>query len=873
VQDWLFLEVIPSPLVSFDGPGNIAGVSPPDPVGDVGPNHYVAMSNLYFAVYDKAGNLLYGPAANNTLWSGFGGDCQSDNAGDPIVLFDQLADRWILTQFTSSGPTYLNCVAVSTSPDPTGTYYRYAVNTGSNFPDYPKYGVWTDGYFISTREFNGGFVGVGAYAIDRAQAIAGNPNPTIISFLVPPGGTPYNVGDGLLPSDLDGSTLPPTGSPNFYVGSMDQGGQYGAPQDALTIWKFDADFATPGNSTFTLTDTVPVAPFDSQFPCSPGSRDCIPQPNTSNRIDILSYRQRPMHRLAYRNFGSHESLVTNQSVEAGSGIAGLRWYEIRDPDGVPTIYQQGTFAPGVTDGIHRWMGSVAMDEAGNMALGYSASDGTSTFPSSWYTGRLAGDPLGTLPQGEGSIIDGTGSQTGSARWGDYTSMNIDPVDDCTFWYVNEYVPTTSSIGWRLRIGAFKFDECGTRDFTLGVTPDSQGICVGTDAVYTADLGSVSGFNDPVTLSATGQPAGTTTAFSVNPVTPPGASDLTIGNTGAASAGSYAIIVAGVAPTSTHTVTVGLELFDLAPGPPTLDNPPNGALNQPLTPTFSWTGGSQSAAFTIEIATDSGFANVVDTATVESTSYTPGSPLASNQQYFWRVKGLNACGDGPYSTVFDFYTVALPGDCGFGTTPMVHFTDDFESGAPGWTHSGTGDSWALGSGVTGPYSGSFAYHADDVSSISDQRLVSPAVNLPASGFPITLQFWTYQELEDGGAGCYDGGILEITTDGGTNWTQLQDSVLITDPYDGTVDSGFSNPLAGQPAWCGDPQPWLKSVVELDADAGETVQFRFRLGTDSSVSHPGWDIDDVLVQSCEIVIALPFEDGFESGDTSAWSNTVP
>jgi hypothetical protein len=481
-------SLIPGPLVSFDGPTNIAGVYPPDPVGDVGPNHYVAMSNLYFAIYNKSGTLLYGPAANNTLWAGFGGDCETDNSGDPIVLYDQLDDRWILSQFTSSGPTYFNCVAVSTSGDPTSTYYRYAFSTGSNFPDYPKYGMWPDALYISTREFGPvTFAGVGAYAVNRAELIAGNPAATVISFLVPPGAMPYNVGDGLLPTDLDGSTLPPAGEPNFFVGSMDDGGPYGAPQDALTIWEFHADFAVPANSTFTLANTVPVAAFDSIYPCSPGSRDCIPQPGTAQKIDILSYRQRPMWRLAYRNFGTHESLVTNQSVEAAASLAGIRWYEIRDPDGTPTIYQQGTYAPGTTDGIHRWMGSIAMDQDGNMALGYSASDATSTFPSSWYTGRLVSDPLGTMPQGEASIINGTGSQTGSAgRWGDYTSMNVDPVDDCTFWYVNEYLPVTSATGWVLRIGAFKFPSCTgaggpalALDKTVGTDPS---VCAVTDMI-------------------------------------------------------------------------------------------------------------------------------------------------------------------------------------------------------------------------------------------------------------------------------------------------------------------------------------------------------------------------------------------------------
>jgi len=456
--------LIPAPIVSFNGPGNIAGVVPPDPVGDVGPNHYVVMTNLYFEVFDKTGVSLLGPLANNTLWVGFGGACETENAGSPIVLYDQLADRWLLTQFTTAGPTYFNCVALSTSPDPTGSYFRWAFSTGMNFPDFPKYGVWPDAYYISTREFlpAGPFAGVGAYALDRAQMIAGNPSPQVISFLVPPGGTPYLIGDGLLPADWDGFTPPPGASPEFYLGTMDDGGPYGAPQDALTLWKFTADFMDPPSSSFVLTDTLPTDPFDSIFPCAPNPTDCIPQPSTAQKLDHRGYRQRAMWRLAYRNYGSFESLMTNQSVEAGagSGISGIRWYEIRSPNTSPVIHQQGTYAPGLSDGIHRWMGSIAMDISGNAALGFSASN-SSVFPSIYYTGRKFGDPLGMLPQGEEIIITGTGSQTSPfGRWGDYTSMNVDPVDDCTFWYVNEYVPVTSSTDWQTRIGAFKFPTCG-----------------------------------------------------------------------------------------------------------------------------------------------------------------------------------------------------------------------------------------------------------------------------------------------------------------------------------------------------------------------------------------------------------------------------
>src|SRR5438034_9033164 len=453
---------IPGPIISFDGNSNLCGCVPPDPNGAVGSNNVVTMSNLHFQIFDKSGNSLFGPAANNTLWDGFGGPCETENAGDPVVLYDQLADRWLLSQFTSAGPNYFECVAVSQTSDPTGTFFRYAISTGTNFPDYPKAGMWPDAYYFSTREFDpiGNFAGAGAYALDRPQVLAGNPNPTIVAFLAPP--TPlYVVGDGLLPSDLDGQTLPPTGSPNFFVGSQDDNASYGAPSDALNLWKFHYDPSQPQNSSFTLTNTLPTQPFNSimSSTCT-STRSCIPQPGTTTLIDHLGYRQRPLFRLAYRNFGDHESLVTNQSVNAGAGpngtVSGVRWWELRSPDNNPVIFQEGTYAPGLTDGIHRWMGSIAMNSLGDIALGFSASNDTnpSVFPSVYYTARHAGDPPGQMTLGEGSIINGAVSQTSGNRWGDYTALDVDPTDDTTFWYINEYVPSTSSIGWRLRIGAF-----------------------------------------------------------------------------------------------------------------------------------------------------------------------------------------------------------------------------------------------------------------------------------------------------------------------------------------------------------------------------------------------------------------------------------
>ena len=458
---------IAAPSVNFEGISNADNQAigflpiPPDPVGDVGPNHYVEMVNVLWAVYSKTGTPLLGPLGLDTLWADFEvPDCE-DFSGDPIVLHDQLADRWILTQFTTAGlgvpaGTFYNCVAVSTSPDPTGSYYRYAFSTGPNFPDYPKYGVWPNAYFVTTREFGPvAFAGIGVYGLERQKMLKGNPTARAVSVLVPPGDQPWITGDGWLPADWDGTRRPPAGSPNYIVGTQDDEGPYGAPFDAINLFQFDVSWGPTPTASFAQTAQLPVAEFDSIYPCV--GRQCIPQPDTDVALDILSYRQRPTWRLAYRNFGSYESLVTSQSVEARPGIAGMRWYELRRPGNQPIVYQQGTYAP--ADDLNRWMGSIAQDKKGNMALGYSVSSET-TYPGIRYTGRLKNDVPNQMPQGEGTIVEGSGSQTDpAARWGDYTSMNIDPRDDCRFWYVNQYYDTTSGRGWNTRIAAFRMPGC------------------------------------------------------------------------------------------------------------------------------------------------------------------------------------------------------------------------------------------------------------------------------------------------------------------------------------------------------------------------------------------------------------------------------
>ena len=407
------------------------------------------------------------------------------------------------------------------------------------------------------------------------------------------------------------------------------------------------------------------------------------------------------------------------------------------------------------------------------------------------------------------------------------------------------------------------------DFTLSATPPTVNVCAPGSAQFQVEIGQYQGFSEPVALTVTGALAGATTEFSVNPVTPPGTSQLTIGNTGAVTPGSYPLQVSGTASPSgiVHESPITFGVFSQPAGTMTLTAPANGATNQPLRPTFQWTAASQAAAYRLQVATDAGFGNVIlDVSDVTATTYTPDVDLASNTLFYWRARALNPCGSSAWTAASMFATVALPGDCGLGTVPVVTYQVDFEAGAASWTHSGSGDSWALSGARV--HSGAAAFHANDPSTTSDQRLVSPALILPAEGAGLTLQFWNWQEMESlGGDSCWDGGIVEISTNGGTTWTYLPTAVMLTDPYDGPV-AGLSD-LAG---WCGDPQDWLKSVVDISAYAGQTAQFRFRLGSDSSVGREGWYIDDVLLQAC-VAGGLPFSDGFESGSTSAWSATAP
>ncbi|MCB0749123.1 MAG: hypothetical protein KDC90_16805, partial [Ignavibacteriae bacterium] len=370
------------------------------------------------------------------------------------VLYDQGADRWLISQFSlphagaiKIDPPYFELVAISKTSDPTAEWYQYAFQFDDYMPDYPHLGVWPNGYYMATNGFNKGiaYASAGATCFERDKMLVGDPNARMVYFPVA-NETNGSEAGSMLPSDWDGTIAPPANSPNYFTYFQDDS-ESGVPNDRLRLWEFNVDWTTPTNSTFTLVNTLNTAAFDSFL--GGDGRSVIPQPGTTQGLDDLA--DRLMYRLQYRNFGSYEAMVTNHTVDAdGSDHAGIRWYELRNTGSGWSIYQQGTYAP---DSDHRWLGSVAMNGNGDIGLEYTVSSST-TYPSIRFTGRLKNDPLGTMTIPEGTLVAGSGSQTHTAaRWGDYSMMSIDPVDDATFWATNEYVQTTGSASWKTRIGA------------------------------------------------------------------------------------------------------------------------------------------------------------------------------------------------------------------------------------------------------------------------------------------------------------------------------------------------------------------------------------------------------------------------------------
>jgi hypothetical protein len=446
--------------LNFDGITAPAGRAVPDTNGAVGATQYFQWVNTQFEVFDKtSGASVYGPVDASTIWAGFP-PCNSTDDDDVVVVYDKIANRWVLEQHVAptTGANY-QCIAVSTTPDATSPYHRYVFSLPSNFPDYPKISVWPDAYYLTiNEESNTTGAALGAYvcALDRANMLAGT-SATAQCFQL---ASTYN---SLLPADLDGSILPPAGAPNYLMN---------VGTNSLNLWQFHVDWVNPSNSAITGPTNIPVAAFTNG--CKASSL-CVPQQGTTQLVDGIG--DRLMFRLAYRHFADgHESLVATHSINSAIPIA-ARWYEVQSPASNPYVFQQGTFAP---DSNNRWMGSIAMDQMGDIGLGYSVSSAT-MFPAIRYTARLQSDPLNTM-EAESSIIEGTGSEVGSNRWGDYSAMTVDPVDDCTFWFTSEYFPVSGDYNWHTRIASFSFPPCTSNPV---VTLAPNGLYFGAVSVGTS----------------------------------------------------------------------------------------------------------------------------------------------------------------------------------------------------------------------------------------------------------------------------------------------------------------------------------------------------------------------------------------------------
>ncbi len=755
----------PAELLQFDGGSDdeveeVTGgrLAPPDTNGDVGPSHYVQYINIIVNMYDKEGTLLLGPLPGNVFWEGLGTECETENWGDPIVLYDQLADRWFVSQFAFPnipGPPYIQCVAVSVTGDPTGAYHQYQFNLPDTYlNDYPKFGVWPDGYYMTFNGFDvfgGGFQG-GAIAFDRDAMLNGDP-ATMIEF---------NTGEqgGVLPSDMDGMIPPPPGAPNVFM-NWDVG------PERLHMWEFHADFDTPADSTFTQLPDLPVDPF--VFPVCGNFRDqCVPQLDSGELLETLS--QATMFRLAYRNFGTHQSLVTNHTVgvSAGGGgnFAGVRWYELRIPgpevgEGASNpwiVYQQQTYAP---DSNWRWMGSIAQDINGNIALGYSISS-DAMHPSIAVAGRLASDPLNELGT-EDIFLAGGGSQSDtSSRWGDYSSMNIDPSDDCTFWYTQEYCDAPCVFDWKTRIAAFKFPSC---------TTGPSGTLEGT---VTDGTNPIEGAN--VTAGASGTTTDAAGHYSMT--LPVGTYDMTVTKYGFFPASADDV------PVNEGETTVQDFTLEAAPSQPVNGTVKDSITNWPLYAVIQISGpGYPGATLWTDPVTGYYSVTLVDGITY---TFVINAVSAGYEQGGGTVPLGGALGNAPF-LVQNWTLDANLETCNApGYTPdIAGLYEAFDGGVlpPGWTviNNSTGGEiypteWVIveGSDPCGNYSGNltggtgpFAVANSDCpgpSTVMDTELITPSVDMSSFASAAIRFNEDFRWLGDNAD-------VDVSVDGGSSWTNV------------------------------------------------------------------------------------------------------
>ncbi len=852
---------MPTPLLSFDGLSNFDNIDayglviiPPDITGDVGPNHYVQAVNALVRVFDKAGTPITAPFRMSSLFSGLGTPCSTRDDGDPIVAYDPLADRWLLSQYCNQFPPFRQMIAISKTGDPNGAYFVYEyVMPNVRLNDFSKFGVWTDAYYMSTEEYTGSdYIGAGVFAFDRARMLAGDPAASYIYFSRPSDSTDRRR--NLLPSDLDGIRPPPGRMPNIFVSYTAT--EYGDAQDAVRLFDFHADFETPASSTFTERpdSPLPVAAFD---PTSPAGRADITQPDPGEKLDSNS--DRVNYRVAYRNYGMQESLVFNQTVrltqEPEPYRAGVRLYELRrSASTMFTVADQSTIGDTTSS---RWIGSAAQDHLGDVAVGYNfVADGKP--PSVLYTGRLNGGPSGVF-RDEGSIVAGDGVQKAFGwRWGDYATLTVDPVDDCTFWLSGEYYTKASQqvsdFTWLTRIGTFRFSECPdaprstiSGSVTNAVTGAPISGAIVSAAAFSRSTSPAGSYQNmliiPGTYTVKAAAKGYRTQsinltlsagdsavqnFALQPEAVIESSDVAITSescaiNGAAEPGetlSYAISLRNNGVQSTQNLTAALQA--------------SGSISSP--------GGPQNYG-----------------------SLTAGGPAVTRNFSFTISPGIS-CGSTVMLTLVlqdgaeNLGAISIPLQTG---VPRIAFRENFDHTPQArlplrWTRSAAGNTnmpdaprnWRIS--MARAASGSKSVFSPDLNQVGVGEMVSPVFLLSTPNARLTFQNWYDLETTFLRNRLYDGSVLEIKV-GDNSFTDIvaAGGAFESGGYDGTIDSCCSNPLGGHMGWSGrsgvnQTSEFITTAVRLPASAaGQKVQLRWRIGTDVGTFREGQYIDDILI----------------------------
>ncbi len=844
---------MPEPSANFDGLINLDNVPvynlliiPADMNGDVGPNHYVQAANALLRVFDKNGVPLTPPFRISTLFQSLGTVCSTRNDGLPIVLYDPLADRWVISQVCSAFPPFRQMVAVSASGDPTGSYHVYEfVMPNVKINDFPKFGVWTDAYYMSTDEFLGStYTGSGMFAFDREKMLNGDPTASYIYFNMSE--TSSIRRRGMLPSDLDGLRTPAEGSPNIFASYTAT--EYGEANDAISLFDFKPDFANPAASTFTERPESPISvpPFD---PTSPDGRADIAQPAPGERLDSQS--DRLSYRLAYRNHGTHESLVVGQTVRTTSPEstyrAGVRVYELRRTDDVFDVHFASTL--GDTDSS-RWIGSAAQDHRSNLAVGYNFVSDTKRV-SIRYSGRLSTDPQNEF-RAEGTLIEGTGVQKAFGwRWGDYSGMSVDPIDDCTFWMTNGYYTLESEeisdFTWLTRIGRFKFAEC--EPATIGQISGSVADATNGTAIGTATIAAAA-------YSRRADQTGNYGPLNVLP-------------------GTYQLLVSAPGYSSqTRTLSISggpaIENFLLEPVPVAVEsgtaivgescsvnNAPEPGELITLNVSLSNEGRRDATNVVTDILPNAALTDIGPPQT-----YGPipigGSPVT--RPFTFRISLDVDCGsvvnlvlrvrDG----LEELEQITIPLRTG---SPVTAFSANFdEVAAPalpaGWTTSTTTNHQLWRTSSTRRQSEPNALFSPAPIQAGVNEVVSPVFQITSPDAQVSFRHWYELETTFLRNRLYDGSVLELKIGDG-EWSDILTAggSFIRGGYDGTIDSCCSNPLAGRQGWSGrsgvnQVSEFIDTKANLPATAaGNSVRLRWRVGTDIGAFREGQYIDDLII----------------------------